>query len=259
LEAGVSETIRKPVEDLSCAAITVEPVNYDWSEGYGERWELVFPDVSDWTLQQCRAWLDDIGYDRPDPDPWTMDRAKLLAFLADSGIDDDFSGADEDTIRGAVISAVNSEDADGLDAWREFVQDRMQDQPDRYGPVMNYHYPLPEFKYSGLGEREAQAILEQHGGPVTLALVGGEPVLALTGGGMDLSPEICRAYMLLGYLPPVHFAGDLPRMGGRKSETDVWVAQGAVRACEVAVQWAQRSLERARGYLTWVQAEQGRS
>jgi hypothetical protein len=259
LEAGVSETIRTPVEDLSCVAITVEPVNFDWSEGYGERWDLVYPDLSEWTLQQCRAWLDDIGYSRPDPDPWTMNRAELLAFLADSGIDDGLSGKDEDDIRYAVISAVNAGDADGLDDWRERVQERMQDEPDRYTPMMSYYYPLPELKNKWSSPEAAQAHQELYGGPVCVALVGDEPVLALTGGGMDLSPEICRAYMLLGYLPPVHFAGDLPRMGGRKSETDVWVAQGAVRACEVAAQWAQRRLERARDYLAWVQAEQGRS
>jgi hypothetical protein len=39
----VRDTIRTPVDHLSCAAILVEPVNFDWSEGYGERWEVVFP------------------------------------------------------------------------------------------------------------------------------------------------------------------------------------------------------------------------
>jgi hypothetical protein len=231
LESGVSETIRKPVEDLSCAAILVEPVNYDWSEGYGDRWDLVYPDVSDWVLQQCKQWLDDIGHDYPDPNPWGMDRDGLVAFLADSGIDD----------------------------WRECVRERMHDEPDRYTPMMSYFYPLHELKYRWPAPEAAQAHLELYGGPVCVALVGDEPVLALTGGGMDLSPEICRAYMLLGYLPPAHFAGDLPRMGGRKSEADVWVALEAVRACEVAAQWAQRRLERARDYLTWVRGEQGRS
>jgi hypothetical protein len=227
----VSETIRTPVEELSCAAILVEPVTFDWSEGYGERWDVVYPDVSEWTVSQCRAWLDDAGYGHPDPNPWEMDRAKLQEFLADSGIDD----------------------------WRECVRERMQDDPDRYAPMMNYHYPLPELRHQWPSPEAAQAHLELYGGPVCVALVGEEPVLALTGGGMDLSPDICRAYMLFGYLPPVHFAGDLPRMGGRTSEADVWVAQGAVRACEVAAQWAQRKLERARDYLTWVRGEQGRS
>jgi hypothetical protein len=50
------------------------------------------------------------------------------------------------------------------------------------GPMMNYFYPL-----------------------------GNEWGLALTGGGMDLSWQICEAYIRLGYLPPLHFC-DLPAM-----------------------------------------------
>ena len=37
--------------------------------------------------------------------------------------------------------------------------------------------------------------------------------LALTGGGMDLTWQICEAYMRLGYLPPTHFSR-LPRYAG---------------------------------------------
>jgi hypothetical protein len=239
LETAVSATIRRPVEDLSCAAITVEPVNFDWSEGYGEQWDIIYPDASDWTLQQGRAWLDDVGYGHPDPDPWGMDREALLAFLADSGIDDDFSGADEDAIRYAVISAVNAGDADGLDDWRECVRERMQDDPDRYTPMMNYHYALPELKYLWPSPEAAQAHLELYGGPVCVALVGDEPVLALTGGGMDLSDRIAEAYMLLGYLPPFHFC-DLPEYGGALTEQRRWVLDGCLRSCQVVEGWAQR-------------------
>jgi hypothetical protein len=238
LEAAVSETFRKPVDELSCAAVATTPVDFDWSEGYGERWELVFPDLSEWTLQQCRAWLDDVGYDHPDPDPWKMDRDALRAFVADSGIDD-VSGEDEDAIREAAVSALNAGDIDGLDDWRECVRERMQDEPDRYTPMMNYYYPLPELKYRWPSPEAAQAHLELYGGPVCVALVCDEPVLALTGGGMDISDRIAEAYMLLGYLPPFHFC-DLPEYGGALTEQRRWVIDGCVRSCQVMEGWAQR-------------------
>ncbi|MDH5523044.1 MAG: hypothetical protein OEY01_03440 [Desulfobulbaceae bacterium] len=38
--------------------------------------------------------------------------------------------------------------------------------------------------------------------------------MALAAGGMDLSWDICEAYISLGYYPPAHYC-DLPRMAGR--------------------------------------------
>jgi hypothetical protein len=235
----VSDTIRTPVDHLSCAAVLAVPVDFDWSEGYAERWDVVYPDVSEWTLQRCRAWLDDIGYGHPDPDPWAMDRDELVTFLADSGIDDDLSGKDEDDIRHAAIAAINAGDIDGLADWREFVRERMQDEPDRYTPMMSYYYPLPELKYQWPSPEVAQAHLDLYGGPVCIALVGDDPVLALTGGGMDLSDRIAETYMLLGYLPPFHFC-DLPEYGGALTEQRRWVLDGCLRSCQVVEGWAQR-------------------
>lgn len=42
-----------------------------------------------------------------------------------------------------------------------------------------------------------------------------ETGLALTGGGMDFSWEICEAFIRLGYAPPLHFA-DLPGIAGKR-------------------------------------------
>src|SRR3954463_1905679 len=79
------------------------------------------------------------------------------------------------------------------------------------GPMMNYAYPL------GDSYDVDDAVKIAH---LPLVIVQhfegyGETSyeLALSGGGMDFSWQICEAYMLLGYLPPVHFA-DLPRMAG---------------------------------------------
>ena len=88
------------------------------------------------------------------------------------------------------------------------------------GPMMNFFYPLP----SGAHDPAALAYL-----PVCLVTLNDEPGLALTGGGMDLSWEICEAYMRLGYLPPVHFA-DLPHMAGKRLDArQFWIFAGASR------------------------------
>ncbi len=77
------------------------------------------------------------------------------------------------------------------------------------GPMMNYYYPLPGFK---MDPQEAAKLIVD----LPLCLVyfpdTEEYALALTGGGMDLSWEICAAYMKVGYWPPTHFR--LPGMAG---------------------------------------------
>lgn len=74
-------------------------------------------------------------------------------------------------------------------------------------PQMNYYYTLPYFRGD---PAVTQARLLHH--PVNVCLVrlmvmdeDETYALALTGGGMDLSWDICYAYILLGYAPPLHF------------------------------------------------------
>ena len=71
----------------------------------------------------------------------------------------------------------------------------------------------------------------------------GRTGLALTGGGMDLSPQICQAFIALGYLPPVHF-GSLPRFAGfenYKSWVELIVC--CQRSAEVQRRWGEGKLE----------------
>lgn len=86
------------------------------------------------------------------------------------------------------------------------------------GPMMNYYYELPHFAGNDMlpsgGDIELAAkALENH--PLCLVeFDDGTVALALTGGGMDLTWEICGAFIALGYSPPLHFC-DLPRMAGK--------------------------------------------
>ena len=104
------------------------------------------------------------------------------------------------------------------------------------GPLMNYHYPIPAGEFS----EENSARLSN----LPLCLVefeDGSCSLALTGGGMDLSWEIVEAFVQLGYLPPVHFCGDLPRMAGQVLDDKL---KGLFAACE-------ESLTISKGRATW--------
>lgn len=126
---------------------------------------------------------------------------------------------------------------------------------DATGPVMNYAYPLEDLGRFEDGNEAASAIPD-----LPLCIVGeegrddatpwgGEWALALTGGGMDLSWEICEAFMRLGFLPPTHFA-DLPRFAGRPSgEVDTWIIHGCLRSFEVAEFQAVSAIKRLNDML----------
>ena len=115
------------------------------------------------------------------------------------------------------------------------------------GPMMNYAYPCAWQD----GHDTARALVDLPLVPVVLR--NGEHALALTGGGMDLRWEICHAYVVLGFLPPLAHC-DLPRYGNTPMEGE-WRAL-VVDACErtatVAESWAKRTREQmseARGWL----------
>jgi hypothetical protein len=133
-------------------------------------------------------------------------------------------------------------------------------EPDTDGPMMNFSYDLPTgFPIHHDDPHEAaHAIRELPLCVVRFRRVGPwacSYALALTGGGMDLSWEICEAFMRLGYLPPVAFA-DLPEMAGYPAnEVHRWVVEGCLRAfreherraaCEA--EWATAKLRRMARY-----------
>lgn len=115
------------------------------------------------------------------------------------------------------------------------------------GPMMSYYYPLPEWAEYGMSaEDTARALVD-----LPLCLVhfeeSDEYGLALTGGGMDLSPEICEAFITLGYLPPFHFAANLPAMAGRwTSARDKAILAACRKSCQVVKMRAGNALRRLR-------------
>lgn len=110
------------------------------------------------------------------------------------------------------------------------------------GPMMNYAYPLPDFPEA----LNVEALADL---PLCLVNIAGSRFLALTGGGMDLSWEICEAFMRLGFSPPAHFARDLPAMafgddGGSDRRREIVAA--CVHSLEVQAWWDTRGIERLR-------------
>jgi hypothetical protein len=118
------------------------------------------------------------------------------------------------------------------------------------GPMMCYFYPLPE-AVDVHGSARAIAHLPLCVVEFTSGPMAGTFALALTGGGQNLAWEICEAFMLLGYLPPSHFA-DLPAICGRGfSARDRWIASGCLRTCSVLEGWAQTKRRAIRSTLAF--------
>lgn len=280
--------------DLSCAALDVQPVDFDWSPSrHGEcgdsalespQWNTVRPDVDSWSLERCRAYLDDHGFEFPEPDPFSTDNGRILFELADGLGVEDFSeenyeredaAADEllfkappgcilpgpdgeavfqaEPIRAAIVEAIDAEEIDGIEAWREAVRNAMDDDDGAtFQPVMSYYYPLPGLLMSA--EAAQTAIL---GTSCVIALVDDEPVLALAGGGMDLSPDICQAYILLGYFPPMHFASNLRRCGAGYREITPHLVEVCIEGAKIAEGWARDNREELERFLETVRKRDG--
>jgi hypothetical protein len=244
------------VENLSVAAIHTEPRDFQFGSGYAETWEKIVPNVDELSFTECADILRDAGRDFPDPDPWALDRPGRVALLdeieetdADWLVDrlQDYGGdpgelTDKDYLE-IIIEAVDAEIISVLDTYRDAVRELWDDA---FAPLMNYIYPLPN--YAG-DETADQLKLDREAGAVCLVrLLGGddaadEVCLALTGGGMDLSLDICEGYIMLGYLPPLHFA-DLPEFGDRSSRKEDRVVAAMIESAHVARRQADYTVKK---------------
>lgn len=106
------------------------------------------------------------------------------------------------------------------------------------GPMMNYWYPVK------IDDCEEAARAISHLPLCVVEFKDGQTGLALTGGGMDLSWEICRAFIALGYKPPLHFC-DLPDMAGMQWTEDTARTVAACKeSAKIAAQWAGYRVKR---------------
>lgn len=174
-------------------AIDAKPLDFDFSAGWGETWE-VHPSCQNEPCAECGG---------------------------SGGVMTTDEDGDE------VTEECSHCDGSGV---------QESDDPDQGFPMMNYAYPLGRSVPDNVGALLAEL-------PLTVVLIDHTPYLALTGGGMDLSWEICQAYVNLGYYPPAHFAR-LPHMAGRgKSESDRKLLAICRSSLRIHALWAMRYVE----------------
>ena len=179
-------TPKTPVKDLWASLIDAKPQDYDFSEGYPEKWEY-------FEAERCEECGNPVLHVRGE---------------------DYHNYLDDDTECEGYVNAD--------------------------GPMMNYMYPIRCDRVGGV-EGAMEALVD-----LPLCIVKFEKLdghfMALTGGGMDLSWQICEAYMRLGYLPPTHFAG-VPRMAGKTLNTrNKWILAGCNQAVRVQIRWLRGTL-----------------
>jgi len=105
-----------------------------------------------------------------------------------------------------------------------------------FAPLMNYIYPLGS--HFQVPDHVKERLVN-----TTIVLIDGEYFLALTGGGMDLSWEICESYIRLGFYPPVHFCR-LPRMTGRgETACDKHTVRCCNESLRTIVRWYSQRLK----------------
>lgn len=126
-------------------------------------------------------------------------------------------------------------------------------------PMMNYYYPLPN--YDRNPEADQLHLYKSSANVVLVQIRGGEDVedsyaLALSGGGMDLSFDICHAYILLGYAPPLVFC-DLPHFAGQDNRKEPFAS--IIKACFQSTKSALNRLERQVDRLLVAQSWTGKA
>lgn len=121
-----------------------------------------------------------------------------------------------------------------------------EQENEEFFPMMNYIYPLSSEFERDMENRFGEnwrTIIKGKLSNMTLVTVNDEYFLALTGGGMDMSWEICATYINLGYLPPLTYCS-LPGFAGmdyKRAKTRRILA-ACKRSCHVAIIQATSTL-----------------
>jgi hypothetical protein len=118
-------------------------------------------------------------------------------------------------------------------------EDEYWEACDQNQPMMNYYYPLPDERQ--YDESDAAQIQR-----LNLCLIyfvkNNNYALALTGGGMDLSWDICEGFIRLGYYPPVHFR--LPNLAGTPNdEHHQTIIQACIKGREIVKRWMDNDVK----------------
>jgi hypothetical protein len=83
-----------------------------------------------WYVEECKDWLEEHGYDIPDPDPWGLETVEdLLEALNEDPEDpaEKYKGKTVDELRAILIEEIDEELVDGLEDYRDAVRDNSCD------------------------------------------------------------------------------------------------------------------------------------
>jgi hypothetical protein len=165
------------LENFSVASIFASAIDRDWTEGYAEKWQEVFPPF---TLGAIAEHAEEL---------LSPEQAALAATSPMTKAPEDL--ADE------------FNQSDGYESFRTGFE-----------PMMNFAWPV-ELGYEV--EPQAAALLMAEFAPSCTLIERGEPgeepsyEIALNGGGMNLADHIAGAYLCCGALPPVGILDSLSR------------------------------------------------
>lgn len=176
---------------------------YEWADRDGDRERLKLPDHLFTNYDVCREF---------------MESNNLLPELLEG---DELHDALEDAWSSGELRIVE-----------EGYRDVFRENPDMITPIQSVCWPI-DVSCPG----QCQAVLDAFGGCAILMEFEGDTYLNLTGGGMDLTWDLCRGYALCGCLPPIELARRLP-MDRKLTEIDEWV----LRCCLYSLQAAQEAV-----------------
>lgn len=240
MEAHTDMPLPFALDELYGEFVDAKPQSADWSEGWCETWdyieaEKIYLDYTDFNALELKCeWCGElvgvfagrlhhmVHIEVYDGDNDECDDIKLELEPNQRLLEI----RDTDVIMGAAGSG-------SIEAFEQEIQ--------LGGPMMNFRYPIRLDRVGG--QVDAAFVL------IDLPLVvitdpeGGEDFIALSGGGMDLSWEICEAYMRLGYLPPTHFNPE--RMCKEDSELNRAIVAAYQKSCEVQISWLERRAKQA--------------
>lgn len=220
------------VSHLSLRHIDETPQHYDWSTGWIEQWEFYDADevAVDASSLYCECGtpltVKDGLLAHDEEDGETFDHQPVIELEDDDAERSYYQGVEDGQVVFLVAGSSPTVDFLGHEAYLG------------EGPMMNYFYPceVPD-------PVEAALTLARHHLPLCVVETQAGVGLALTGGGMDLSWEICEAYMRLGYVPPSGI--ELPRMAGKQAnETNLDIVAAMRRSYEAQRDYMERCIER---------------
>ncbi len=217
------------VNELHYGFTDMKPIDMDWSEGWTETWEFTDADevevpVAELTELTCSYCEEPVAFIHG-----VLTHTEVTCLHCAEPITEDDNGA-------------------GGKVWVHDFGSTVcyDDPPGSHEDGDTTTVAEPDYDKG----HDAELELED---TVRFLSADGETGLALTGGGMDLSWEICMAYMVLGYLPPLHYA-DLPDMAGKRATADnLAIIAACKRAVEAVKEQADRTIRRlseTESYLT---------